>query len=309
MLGKIFNIQRFCTSDGPGIRTTVFLKGCPLHCLWCHNPESQKSSPEIMYNESKCISCGRCAPLCEQYCHAFDGNKHIFDRKACIACGKCVSPLCSALELSGKDSTVEKIISEVLKDAIFYKNSGGGLTLSGGEPLSQAGFCIELLKHAKKNGLHTCIETCGYAPRKAITESAHYTDLYLFDIKETDPALHKKFTGVDNSLILENLKLLDKLDKDIILRCPLIPDFNTRTDHILKIAQIANELDHIKEIQIEPYHEFGVPKYERLGKSYTIPTRTDGDFQLNEYVELLKKYTGVPVKNIRTELMLEKESL
>ena len=152
-MGKILNIQRFCTSDGPGIRTTVFFKGCPLRCLWCHNPESQKGSPELMYDQSKCVSCQRCISRCAKACHSIKEGKHIFSRNDCIACGECLSPLCEALTLSGKEVLASEVLTEVLKDSIFYKTSQGGLTLSGGEPLAQSDFCVEILRLAKEKGL------------------------------------------------------------------------------------------------------------------------------------------------------------
>ena len=265
MKGNIFDIQRFCVHDGPGIRTVVFFKGCPLKCIWCHNPESQKADKSLAYYSDKCILCGKCSLVCHENCHKFDGEKHFLDREGCVLCGKCAS-VCSvnALELLGKSESVENIMLEVEKDSIFYKNSGGGLTVSGGEPLMQREFLAELLKSAKAKGFHTCIETCGFASQDTVTEIAKYTDIFLFDIKETDDARHKKLTGVPFSPILKNLMLLNSLGTKIILRCPLIPDVNTRDEHLANIAQIAASLDNLVEINVMAYHLLGNSKYDAL---------------------------------------------
>ena len=265
MKGNIFDIQRFCVHDGPGIRTVVFFKGCPLKCIWCHNPESQKADKSLAYYSDKCILCGKCSLVCHESCHKFEGEKHFLDREGCVLCGKCAS-VCSvnALELLGKSESVENIMLEVEKDSIFYKNSGGGLTVSGGEPLMQREFLAELLKSAKAKGIHTCIETCGFASQDTVTEIAKYTDIFLFDIKETDDARHKKLTGVPFSPILKNLMLLNSLGTKIILRCPLIPDVNTRDEHLANVAQIAASLDNLVEINVMAYHLLGNSKYDAL---------------------------------------------
>ena len=270
-LGNVLNIQRFCTDDGSGIRTTVFCKGCPLSCLWCHNPESQASASELTYQADRCVHCLRCVPACPQGCHTRTDRRHHFDRTACVSCGKCCSPLCEALELAGTKRTVEDLLEEIRKDALFYENSGGGLTLSGGEPLLQADACAVLLRRAKEYGIHTCIETCGYASGEALEKTIPWTDLYLFDWKESDPVRHKKYTGVDNRRILENLTRLDAAGKEIVLRCPIIPSVNDRSDHLTGIAALASRFPSIREIVLEPYHTLGVGKYERLGREYRLP--------------------------------------
>ena len=266
-MGKIFNIQKFCTGDGPGIRTTVFFKGCPLRCLWCHNPESQDFEKEMSYNEERCVGCGRCVARCPNQCHSLKGGNHVYDRTECQACTMCVHPTCPAMESYGYEISADEIIADVMKDEAFYKNSGGGITLSGGEPLAQPEFCIEVLKKAKEQGLHICMESCGHVNREILARSAEYVDLYLFDYKETDAEKHRAYTGVDNSLILENLRYLDSVGKQIILRCPIIPDFNDTKEHFDGIANIANELDGVVKVELEPYHDFGCGKYERLGKT------------------------------------------
>lgn len=249
MNGIIFNIQKFCVNDGPGIRTTVFFKGCPLSCVWCHNPESQLRKPELMFYREKCTGCGRCAGITAE-------NKNFI----------CFS---GAKEICGHSADTEEIMHEVLKDSIFYENSGGGITLSGGEPLFQLDFALEILSKAKKNRLHTAVETCGYASGNAVRAVAENTDLFLFDYKESDPELHRKYTGADNKLILENLRLISGLGKKIILRCPIIPGFNDRDEHFTAIGKLASSLDSILRVEIEPYHSLGTEKYEALGRAFT----------------------------------------
>lgn len=251
MRGKIFNIQRFCMQDGPGIRTTVFFKGCPLHCLWCHNPESQSSKLELIYE---------------------------------------------SMELSGYVVSVEEVMKEVLKDKAFYANSGGGLTLSGGEPLLQADFCLELLREAKKNNLHVCMETCGFAERHVIEKTIDLVDIYLFDYKETNPIKHKDFTGVDNKQILENLKLIDELGESILLRCPIIPGYNDRKEHFAGIAAVANNLKNLIAVEIEPYHTFGTEKYNKMNKKYHLSeVLAPDDEMVNLWISEIQKITPVRV--------------
>lgn len=267
MKGIIFNIQKFCTNDGPGIRTNVFLKGCPLKCIWCHNPESQTFRPELMFYADKCVGCGRCLAVCPNECHKFSAQgAHTIDRSVCGACFACTELYCGALESAGREASVEEVLEEVLKDKIFYENSSGGMTLSGGEPLAQFEFSLELLKRAKAEGLHTAIETCGFVSAEKMEEIVQYTDLFLFDYKETDPELHTRFTGADNRLILQNLELLNRIGKEIILRCPLIPGCNDRTEHFLGIAETANRLEYVLHVELEPYHPLGEGKVASLGR-------------------------------------------
>lgn len=296
MKGKILNIQRFCIQDGPGIRTTVFFKGCPLRCSWCHNPESQRVSAELMYDSEKCVGCKRCADVCVCKCHSFEQAGHVFDRDSCIACGACVSPLCDALELVGAEMTVNEVMAQVMRDEIFYRSSGGGITLSGGEPLMQEEFCISLLREAKAQGLNICMETCGFAKMETVEQTALWVDRYLFDIKETDAERHKRFTGVDNRMILENLRILDTLGKSIVLRCLIIPGFNDRDDHFYGIADIANSLENVVHIEVSPYHSMGSSKYERLGREYFVGTDMPTNDEVASYIDKIRRYTDVPVK-------------
>lgn len=295
MNGTIFNIQKFCVNDGPGIRTTVFLKGCPLRCAWCHNPESQVADSEIMFYEDKCVSCGRCVSLCKMGCHTLQNGVHMFDRGNCSRCFKCVEIGCGALEKAGQSISSEEVIDEVLKDKIFYDNSGGGITLSGGEPLFQIDFALDLLKMAKELGLHTVIETCGFTSEKNMKKAAEYVDLFLFDYKETDSRLHKEFTGVDNSVILKNLELLDSLKKKIILRCPVIPGYNDRQEHFKGICSVANRFDSILHIELEPYHSFGEGKYSSLGRK-SLNAVMPSEEEKNSWITEIKKNTCKEVR-------------
>ena len=265
MNGNIFDIQRFCVHDGPGIRTTVFFKGCPLRCIWCHNPESQKAQKSVAFYKDKCALCGACARECHNDGHLFEDGKHVLKRSGCDLCGKCVQacPL-GALEMLGRTESAESVMDEVLRDKIFYKNSGGGMTVSGGEPLMQGDFLLELLRSAKENGVHTCIETCGFGSRETLIEAAKYTDIFLFDIKETEDTRHKELTGVPFAPIKENLMLLNSLGAKVILRCPLVPGINVREEHIEQIAKIATELDGLIEVNVMAYHLLGSGKYDAL---------------------------------------------
>ena len=295
--GVSFNIQKFSVNDGPGIRTTVFLKGCPLRCLWCHNPESNRVQKEILFTPAKCVGCGRCVVNCPQGGHKIDETGHAYDRTDCTGCGACAKECYpGALELAGKDQTVEEVLKEVMKDEIFYKNSGGGMTVSGGEPLAQPAFTTALLKAAKEKGLHTAMETCGFASAEVIRRVAEYTDLFLYDYKETDPALHKEYTGVDNIKILENLQLLADLGANIILRCPIIPGYNDRPDHFRGIAETANKIG-AKEIHVEPYHPLGKGKSEALGREYALGDLSfPPEEEVKGWMETIQNQTAILVR-------------
>ena len=298
MTGTIFNIQKFCVNDGPGIRTTVFVKGCPLNCLWCHNPESKSTKPDILFDPRKCIGCGACAQACQNNCHPFTEEGHRFDRKACTRCGSCTE-VCyaGALEKSGHTTTVEDALREVMKDKLFYENSGGGLTVSGGEPLAQFEFTRALLAAAKEQGLHTCVETCGFAPAEHVKQLAPLVDIFLFDYKLTDPELHKQYTGVSNEKILQNLFLLDELGAATVLRCPIIPTVNDTPEHLAGIANTANALRHVLEVNIEPYHPLGAGKSAMLGKDYTLKDLTfPADSTVAGWIDTIQSMTAMPVK-------------
>lgn len=297
-VGNVLDIKRFSIHDGPGIRTTVFLKGCPLHCMWCHNPESIGFKKEIGYLPDKCIHCGECTAVCAKDCHYIHGGKHIYNRNNCDNCGQCVR-ICptGALKLFGEHMPVSSVMMEVMKDKKYYENSGGGLSISGGEPMAQFDFTMALLKAAKREGLHTCIETCGYAQWQKFSEIKDYVDLFLYDYKESDVERHIKYTGVDNKLCTENLLLLDGAGAKTIMRCPVIPGLNDREDHFKGIAQTANKLKNVERIEIMPFHPFAGYKYDQLGVKYSLDkTEAANDVQVESWISAIRMYTSVVIK-------------
>ena len=296
--GTILSVERCSLHDGPGIRTTVFLKGCPLSCLWCHNPESQLFLPELYYLEEKCRRCDICVTSCEFDVHSVTDSQHKISRKRCNLCGICVSECPqSALEIKGVVMQVQEIMDIVLKDRRYYERSNGGLTLSGGEPLSQFEFSKKLLELAKEHGTHTCIETSGFAPTERVLEIAPYVDLFLYDYKESDNAQHKKTIGVSNELIIDNLRALDKSGSKIILRCPIIPSCNDRDDHFAKIVETANSFENIIEINVMPYHPMGESKSSRIGRDYSLPNiGFSSDEQIAKWIGMINGEAKVPVK-------------
>jgi len=260
----IAEIQRFCMHDGPGLRTTVFLKGCPLHCTWCHNPETQKTVPQLLFDRKKCISCRTCE-ICPQHVHTFK-EEHSLQFTQCTCCGQCAA-LCptGALILCGQPYAEDDVMEIVEKDRAFY-GTAGGVTLSGGEPFAQPQDAIALLKVCKARGLHTAAETCGYFSSELLPEIVPYTDLFLWDIKLTDPAAHKKYTGVSNQKILKNLRMADALGVRTRLRCILVNGVNTHSSHYDAVAEIAGALQHCEGIEFIPYHAYAGTKAMLLGQ-------------------------------------------
>lgn len=268
MNGTVFDIQRFSIDDGPGIRTVVFFKGCNMRCLWCHNPESQNKYTEIMFYPHKCIGCGKCFEVCPQHCHTSKDDERLFLRELCKRCGECAADCyAGALEKTGYSATVSDVVAEVKKDDLFYKNSGGGVTFSGGEPLLQVDFLKELLVECKKLGYHCAVETAGNAAWAEFEKIIPYVDLFLYDIKVIDEELHKKVTGAGNKRIIANLKKLAKHDTEIWVRTPEIPGINDTPEEKQKLIDLLAEIETIKKHVYLPYHSLGDSKYKSLGLS------------------------------------------
>lgn len=264
--GIITHIQRFSVHDGPGIRTTVFLKGCQMGCPWCHNPESRNPHPEIQAFADRCIGCRYCVGQCEQGGHEFVGQQHVFHRERCIACGRCAqSCYARAMVLVGQTRTAQEVVDEVLADREFYESSGGGVTISGGEPLAQSRFTYAILKLCKQAGIRTAIETNLAWPWSIVESLADVTDLFMVDIKVMDDGQHRELTGVSNRPILENLRRLDRQGKPSIVRTPLIAGLNDGPEQIESIADWLAELSAVRQYELLPYHPLGTGKYEALG--------------------------------------------
>ncbi len=283
--GMVFDTQRFSVNDGPGIRTIIFLKGCPLKCAWCSNPESQRMNPELMYRSIACIGCLRCVEVCK-YDAIGPKYERWVNRKKCVNCGECaVACPSGALLMKGRVMTVEEVIKEAKKDDSYYWNSGGGITLSGGEALMQPEFAKEIFKAAHAQGWNTAIETEGYAREEVIRDVIPHVDTVLLDIKANDTDIHKKWTAVDNHLIKENAKIIQELAHTII-RVPTIPGVNADKKEFTDIVKFVAGLGKVKELHILPYHRFGENKYNLLGKDYDLEGVQTLD---EEYVEELKK--------------------
>jgi len=264
--GFIFDIQRFSTVNGPGIRTALFFKGCPLRCAWCHNPESQSSKSQLLFTKSKCIGCGRCVRECKNAVHALLDGKHLIDFQKCIVCGDCVkSCYRGALQISGREASVMELMNLVLRDKVYYDLSGGGVTFTGGEPTIYAGFIAELSGLLRGKGVHTALDTCGYAPRNVFEKLAPVCDLFLYDIKVMNEERHKKYTGVSNRKILDNLVWLIRGNSNVRIRLPLIPGVNDDENNIIETSRFLTTLG-IGELDLLPYHEYGKNKAEGIGR-------------------------------------------
>ncbi|ATW26173.1 glycyl-radical enzyme activating protein [Candidatus Formimonas warabiya] len=267
----IFNIQRYSTEDGPGVRTTVFFQGCPLRCLWCSNPESKQHKPQMLYFENTCTECYSCLKVCPNGANQKKDDGTVWvDRNLCQNCGACVEACPSnARSIAGRWMTVDEVYKIIDKDVIYYMNSDGGVTLGGGECTSQPEFVLELLDRCYQRGIHICLDTCGYAPWSILEKILQKVDLVLFDIKHLDPVKHKEFTGVDNRLILDNASKIRQMGKKIIIRLPLIPGYNDDEKNITAIGRFM-KLWGLDSIDILPYHRLGVNKYHALGEEYML---------------------------------------
>lgn len=268
----IFNIQKFSTHDGDGVRTTIFFKGCPLRCMWCHNPESQHYYKELIFHHHKCTACGRCVAKCKQGANSIVDGKIVFDRSKCTACGVCTDwCITEARELAGKEYTVDALVKEAMKDKIFYEQSGGGVTLSGGEVMASQhmDYVEEVCRKLHENGVSVFIDTSGYTDYENLKRILPYVDAFLYDIKVMDPEDHKKYIGVDNSLILENLKKLSDEGAGLYIRLPIIQQVNATDEHIESVIHFLKENNiHARQVNLLPYHDIGKGKYASLDMEY-----------------------------------------
>jgi pyruvate formate lyase activating enzyme len=269
--GTVFDIKGFAVHDGPGIRTTVFLKGCPLRCDWCHNPESQSARPVLAQFPRNCIGCGKCLTRCRQGALSRGEDRILIDRALCRGCGECAKTCyAEALVLRGRVMTVMEVMAEVRKDIPFYQNSGGGMTVSGGEPLHQPDFTLALLEAARAAGLHTCLDTSGYASWSLLERMLPYVNMVLYDLKGVSPAPHRARTGRDNRLIRHNLQALTSEGAAVKVRLPMVPGYNDSEAEIREVAEFLAGLEPVPPLEILPYHKLGEGKYEALGIAHGL---------------------------------------
>jgi pyruvate formate lyase activating enzyme len=288
--GTVFNIMRYSVADGPGLRTTVFLKGCPLRCVWCHNPESQAMQPQFIHRVERCLGCGDCIEACPQRAISRGPKGLVTDYKACLLCGQCLEACPSqAREIFGRQMSVDEVMDEVIRDLPFFEQSGGGVTFSGGEPLMQPEFMLGLLKACREEEIHTALDTSGCVSYEVFQRVAPYVDLYLYDLKTMDPVKHKKYVGIDNQIILQNLTRLVKDGKRVLVRIPLIPGINDNPGDMERTGDFLLSLDSGLEVELLPYHCTASEKYRLLGMKAFVPPVPDRDAdQLLALANILK---------------------
>ena len=290
--GLVFDIKKYAIHDGPGIRTTVFFKGCPLNCLWCHNPESRQDRAELGFRKNRCIGCGQCAEACPREAISLVENHPVTDVEKCVLCGRCVDVcIAGAREIIGHRMTVSEVMAEVERDVIFYDQSGGGVTFSGGEPLMQPDFLVALLNRCRALNIHTAVDTSCYAEPDVIKSVAEKTDLFLCDIKHIDNEMHERFTGVGNKLILDNIKLISQAGKKIIIRVPVIPGFNDDPANIEATGEFAASIAGVGRIDLLPFNRGGIEKSARLTReTNSMQIETPDDDKMSEIADNLSKY-------------------
>ena len=292
----ITNIQRYSLHDGPGLRTIIFLKGCPLRCLWCSNPETQKAHPELLYAPTRCIACGACAEVCPTKAFTQDEARIVFDRELCTNCGLCaVECPTGAASMTGYPITIEEALDTLEADIVFFRNSGGGVTISGGEPALYPDFCARLLVGLKERSIHSAVETCGFPPWEVLWKSVEAADLVLYDLKAIDPELHLSLTGVDNTSILQNARNLAG-KKEVVFRVPVVPGYTGTESNLTEIAKFISSIKEGLKVHLIPYHSFGSGKYSSLGLQYLLEeVSPPSQEQMQEYGNIVSAF-GLQVK-------------
>lgn len=295
--GIVFDIQKFSVNDGPGVRTAVFMKGCQMKCLWCHNPESLSSKKQLAFNEQKCIGCQDCKQVCPNDVHSFTAEgHHIVNFDACQTCGLCVDAcMQDALKIYGKAMSVDEVFAEIIKDKVYFDKSGGGVTLSGGEALKQFDFCLALAKKCQQNGISVCIETNGASKKQHYQTIAPYVDLFLFDYKATGDKLHKQLTGMTRKLVDDNLRTLNEIDAQVILRCPIIPGYNLSDEHLLAIAELGDSMTNIQKVEVLPYHNFGKGKAQEIGRDWNVDTAIPDEDDAERWINQIRSHGCIDV--------------
>jgi pyruvate formate lyase activating enzyme len=297
ILGCVFDIKRYAIHDGPGIRTTVFFKGCPLRCRWCHNPESWRVAPELSFRPGRCVQCGRCVELCPPGAVSLSDNGPVTDPGKCAFCGQCVAACpAGAREIIGRQMTVAEVMAQVVKDVVFYDQSGGGATFSGGEPMMQPEFLLGLLDACRTEGIRTAVDTTCYAEPQVVRKVGERADLFLCDIKHMDPDLHRQYTGVGNERILSNIRMLAGTAREMHIRVPIIPGFNSDLENIRQTAQFVQSLERVRRMDILPYNRGGLEKAVRLaGEADLMHAETPSDDTMRDIADVLEGY-GFEVK-------------